>query len=58
MVKFSASRSGGTILPRSFSIFSAELNREKLGDDTFLLISEICLLLSRKMGERRKKHDV
>lgn len=52
MVKFSASRSGGTILPRSFSIFSAELNREKLGDDTFLLIFEICLLL--KMGKKGK----
>lgn len=53
MVKFSASRSGGTILPRSFSIFSAELNREKLGDDTFLLIFEICLLLFSKSGRER-----
>lgn len=52
-VKFSASSSGETILPGSFSIFSTRrLFPVRIGDaSTLLSLSQICLLLSRRILE-------
>lgn len=51
MVKFSASRSGGTILPRSFSIFSVELNWEAWGRHFPPYIQDLFIAVPKNEGK-------